>query len=339
MTHHPKFWHRLTRLLPILLGVLAAGGLLLGAQPISAGTITGDVCMQTLFGTRLNCTANDVSIAAATSVSPSTCQEGQTFDLTATFQVNTTATQRYDIGLYFATDGDPNSDGAKTGDCALTTLGTTGAGDENYDGDFCGDTSSALSPRFVTVTLPDVLCADPDNDGFLNLPNCVSWRNNSGDLCSTEADAFPGTKAKCKCDIGFSVPVTVEPASATLTKNPTQAVVTYEVNVANTSVGRDVSLTALCDDTYGTVAGSGCPAGSSSTTVSSTTCVVPLTLFGTGHAGAHDSTCSFDVVVAAPGSSSAVTDIVTGTLVDTGNNSTVSPQGSATVTVDLPQTP
>jgi hypothetical protein len=334
MTQHAKFRHRLTGL-----GVLAAGGLLLGAQPASADTIAGNVCMQTLFGSKLNCTANDVSIARATGVTPSTCMEGETFDLTATFQVNTTATTRYDIGLYFSTDGDPNSDGALTGTCSLSTLPTTGTGAETYDGDFCGDTTSAHSPRFVTITLPDVICADPDHDGFLNLPNCVSWRNNAGDLCSTETDAFPGTKSKCKCDIGFSVPVTVEPASATLTKNPTQAVVTYEVSVANTSVGRDVSLTALCDDVYGTVAGSGCPAGSSSTTVGSTTCVVPQTLTGTGHAGAHDYTCSFDVVVDAPGSSSAVTDIVTGTLVDTGNNSTINPQGSATVTVDLPQTP
>ena len=36
----------------------------------------------------LNCTANDVRLSKATSVSPTSCIVGTTFDLTATFQVD-----------------------------------------------------------------------------------------------------------------------------------------------------------------------------------------------------------------------------------------------------------
>src|SRR5262249_32553230 len=143
----------------IVVGLLSMAVLLYGAQPASAGTVQGNVCMQTLFGSKLNCTANDVSVAKATSVSTQQCTEGEHFALTATFQVNTTATTRYDVGLYFDVNGDPEKDGAKTGTCALATLPTTGTGAENYDGDFCGDTSSAKSPRFITITFPNVLCA------------------------------------------------------------------------------------------------------------------------------------------------------------------------------------
>jgi hypothetical protein len=44
MKHRTKFWHLLTGLLPILLGVWAVGGVLLGAQPASAqGTCIQDI--------------------------------------------------------------------------------------------------------------------------------------------------------------------------------------------------------------------------------------------------------------------------------------------------------
>src|SRR5215468_5469654 len=97
-----------TRVLPLLIGVVLVGGLLVGAQPASAvdsgPTQSGEICMQKVFGTpvtsanALNCTANDIKISKAISVSPSTCIAGTTFDLTATFEVDVTANSRYDAG-------------------------------------------------------------------------------------------------------------------------------------------------------------------------------------------------------------------------------------------------
>src|SRR6476660_1866847 len=79
------------------------------AGPVrAAGT-----CIQDKAGKSLVCTANDVRIASAENIRdlqgnalPS-CISGQTFSFIADFRVLTGATARYDIGLFFATDGDP----------------------------------------------------------------------------------------------------------------------------------------------------------------------------------------------------------------------------------------
>jgi hypothetical protein len=39
------------------------------------------------------------------SASPDTCVVGEYFDLTATFDVNVNANERYDAGFYFRVDG------------------------------------------------------------------------------------------------------------------------------------------------------------------------------------------------------------------------------------------
>ena len=287
--------------------------LLLGARAASAGTVEGQVCMQTLFGANLNCTANDVSVAKATSVEPDTCIKGQDFDLTATFEVRTTATQRYDIGLYFATDGDPNKNGAKTGECSLSTLPTTGVGAEDYEGDFCGDTSSANSPRFVTVEFSNVACEDTDDDGFLNLPNCVSWRNNAGDLCEEELDAFPGTKSKCKCDPNFEIPVKVEPSQAlNVSKEATPnevpetgANVHYVVTVTNPYTTLTVTIDSIVDSPYGNLADPNNPL-----ITNNQSCVDLIGVVLDKSAPGNSETCEFDVFTSG-NKGDVITDVVT----------------------------
>jgi uncharacterized repeat protein (TIGR01451 family) len=263
MAHRTKFSHLLTELLPLLLCVLAVGGLLLGAQPASAQdsgpTITGDVCMQTLFGSpvtssnRLNCTAEDIKIAEATEVSPLSCIQGELFDLTATFEVNVTANERYDVGFYFNILGGAN---ARLGTCSLSVLTKTLQPAEDLDGDFCGDLPSAGSV-FVTFSIPDVLCNDSDGDGLVNLPNCTSWHNNRGTACNQATDAIPETKAKCKCDDAFNIPVTVEPPDISVVKTPNPTSVnfpggnvTFTVTVTNEGDpgSGNVTLSQLVED-------------------------------------------------------------------------------------------
>src|SRR5512132_4179282 len=92
------------------------------------GTNHTSVCMGTLFGGSLNCTANDVRIGRAENVRDAqgqtitSCVEGSTLNFTADFRVELTAQARYDVGLYFATDGDPQADGARGGACSVSKI-------------------------------------------------------------------------------------------------------------------------------------------------------------------------------------------------------------------------
>src|SRR5881296_74276 len=142
-----RFWSPCTRLLPILLGVLAVGGLLLAAQPAAAvNNCIQDVWKAHGNSQNLTCTANDVRVAEVTNIDitsggtctgappnqtctctsasppPTNCatNPSQTGCVTfvADYRVVLTAQTRYDIGLYFGTDGDPNGDGALSGQCS-----------------------------------------------------------------------------------------------------------------------------------------------------------------------------------------------------------------------------
>jgi hypothetical protein len=44
-----------------------------------------------------------------------------------------------------------------------------------------------------------VACVDTNNNGIVDASVCTSWDNNTGSVCSSLADAFPGTAAKCGC--------------------------------------------------------------------------------------------------------------------------------------------
>ena len=92
-------------------------------------TVTGAGCMQDVYdafgqGGSLNCTANDVSLSTATNIiilDDGCAFPGDTVSFTADFQVEVTAGARNDVGIYFSLDGDPNSDGALTGACTIST--------------------------------------------------------------------------------------------------------------------------------------------------------------------------------------------------------------------------
>ena len=257
---------------------LVAGAQLLTAQPASAvdngPSQTGAICMQKVFGTpvsnanALNCTANDIRISRATSVSPDTCILGTRFALTATFETIVTANSRYDAGFFFRIDGGPNARGngsSATGECSLSALTIPPPPNPpalNLDGDTCGDLNSGTYS--VTFTIPGVLCQDSDNDGVLNLPNCTSWHSNQGTPC-TVANAFdfdPDTKSKCVCDDNFEVPVQVEQVEISVDKSaaPTQVpepggTVTFTVQITNPAVVESVTIDSIVDDVYGDLGG------------------------------------------------------------------------------------
>ena len=310
---------------------LAAVGALLMAAPTRADQASGDVCMGTLFTEAtdgsVGCTANDIRIARATNVSVASCIEDTRFDFTATFEVRLsgggTKQTRYDNGLYFDTNGDPEGDGARGGTCTVAVAQDGEPGFLNLDGDTCGDINAGHNPLFPEISFTDVLCADTDGDGRVNLPNCVSWRQpGSNELCDEATDAYPGSPSKCNCDDNFNIDIFVEPPDANVTKAATKACVNFHVTVSNPTLTKSLTLTGLSDDLYGDIA------DASNTKLCSTTCDLdPAPTIAAG--GKYE--CDFEADVA--DSSSNQTDTITATLTSGGD--TLTRTGSDTILLDL----
>lgn len=256
----------------------------------------------------LNCTANDIQIAEARNIRDidgnplERCIEGQPISFFADFYVWLTAQTRYDIGLYFATDGDPNDDGALEGVCSANVIrplgGNPALGSANFINldpapDVCGDINSTNNPQVVTVRVDNVLCKAKPGTTELSLPNCTSWRQpGSNRICQTAYDAYPGSPSKCNCDIGFTVPIIVDTLKLKVTKDASPdsrpepgGDFTYDIGIKNEAKYTDVILDRICDDKFGEIvynAGSACPTGNpspaTSATVVSTNCTLPQIL-------------------------------------------------------------
>ena len=214
----------------LVLAVLLISGHTVSAQSVLP-PVTDAGCLKDLYA-KAGCTAEDVKIAGVLSytiLDDGCAFPGDTVEFQATYEVVLTAEDRYDIGLFFATDGDPNGDGAYTGQCTITTLPY--APDPpwvNLDlvgqpTDTCGDIgdgTDTLNPVYtITAT-----CVDNGNNELL-LPNCTSWRQpGANDVCTSPLQTLPGAPSKCKCDPGFSIPIIVpKPAYIEVVKslNPT----------------------------------------------------------------------------------------------------------------------
>lgn len=270
----------------------------LGAGLFAAPAIAQDVavggCMEEAAGFHLQCTANDVRIAEAQDIvilDDGCAYPGDTVTFQATFVTELSAQARHDLGLYFATDGDPNFDGAVSGECAVATVPFAPDGpwldlDGTLDGgfcannpalscesdrdcksvggtcaftqDLCGDIDDAHNPLHPVVTIT-AACADFDGNGKLNLPTCTSWRQpGANELCLGPEDAFPGAPSKCNCDYGFELDIDVPPATITVTKTPSVTsvdepgeMVTFDVTIRNDSPFAKVVIDSIDDDIFG----------------------------------------------------------------------------------------
>ena len=284
----------------MVLGLVAAGAVLV-PRPAPAVTVTAG-CMDDLFPGTLNCNANDVQIARATNiVITDPCSfPGDSVTFNATFQVVLTAQTRYDIGLYFATDGDPNRNGALTGTCLVSNLPLTPDPPfVNLDPapDSCGDINAAHSPMNVTINSFTSTCIDSDGDGRLNLPNCSSWRQpGANELCTSPLQAFPGAPSKCRCDLGFNIDIPVPAATLTVVKtaSPTSlnepgGTVRFTVSIRNDSADpvNTVTINSLTDTVFGNLR------SAANTAVSNNTCLSLDTSIGAG----ETVSCAFDAPI------------------------------------------
>jgi hypothetical protein len=335
----------------------AVAGLMFMATPASA--LTANVCMQTNYTNHglsqsLNCTANDVRVARATNidiisggechdesgVKVCTCNQFGNVTFSADYEVVLTAQTRYDIGIYFAVDGDPNGDGALTGSCALNTIDNTNNTTNfvNLDAapDVCGEIDAAHNPQILRLTV--TAACEPGTDGKLKLPNCTSWRQpGSNGVCDEATDAFPGSPSKCNCSPGFSVDIFVETATIEVTKTAspttvpeTGGSVTYSVAVKNLAQQATITLDSLSDNLYGDITTTG------HNGITATTCVADANtatceLGGTIAAGAT-CTCSFTVAVPPGDAGGTITDIVTACGTDSFGHSNLCDEDDATVT-------
>lgn len=336
---------------------LTAMAFLVGSGSAFAQTCIDDVWKAHNNSQNLTCSANDVKVASAGNIKgldgqPLTqCVSGQVFSFIADFNVLLNAQARFDVGLYFATDGDPNKSGALTGTCdgniispvnAITGLGSPNFTQLDAGSDACGDIDSAHNPQIVTVRIDNALCIDTDGNGRLNLPNCTSWRTSgSNTTCQSSFDSYPGSPSKCNCDIGFNVPILVETGSIEVTKSATPLSLpepggqfVFTVTTTNTAGFTTVTLNQICDDKYGTVASAGtstCAAGTIGS-VTGSSCTLPKTL-GPG----QDYACTFSGNVFSGGPTTS-TDIVTVSGSDQ-NGRSVSGTASAQVAItDVPPT-
>jgi hypothetical protein len=341
----------------------------------SGQTTMNSRCIQEAAGFNLNCTANDVNVAGV-----ATDEEGDRIwiidpcqfpddDVTfiAEFAVQLNAQDRHDVGIYFATDGDSGGDGALTSDdglngCSVTVLdyqepdwvdldGTSDPrpGERKASGmqDTCGDIDADHSPLYPAIEVT-AKCVDSDGDGFLNLPNCVSWRQSgANELCMDAGDTFPGAPSKCKCDTGFNVPVPV-PAAVSFkkevrvagTSDPYAESVTFDesggfaeyritYSFPTGPTTPDVTLTSLTDVPYGDITyvhGD----------ITSTNCSAPSTLSGNGSGSEVSYSCSF--VTRVGGNPRTITDTVTATAMDAvGNDLSKSDSASVVITNSQPK--
>lgn len=312
-----------------LLGILA-GVVIVGFSP----WVSAQTCLKDEYGKNVQCTANDVRVAYALnprslSGTPLTsCNEGSTFSFIADFVVQTTATARENIGMYFATGGQGN---ALTGACADNiispphktgtgvTLGSAQYWENDPSPDNCGDISTANNNQTITVEVDNVLCKAAPGTNTLTLPNCTSWQQPGGTISCVSpspdypwvAAAIPGAPSKCNCDNTFTVPIVVQKPSITVAKScntaatsgsdktscdagPDGGTVTYNVKITNTSNFGSLFIDQICDSAYGNVYTApgytpACAAGTVGTVTGTNTC-------GAMTIGASsEGTCSFQV--------------------------------------------
>jgi hypothetical protein len=156
---------------------------------------------------RTFCTANDVGIADFTVLNGATeCFEGDNVDVLLRANLLSTASRRYDIGFFIATDGG----NALTGQCVRDFLSppaafgapynaTSGVGPFlNADNDACGDIQQNVT-TFRNIQAITVQCQDDDKNGMLDVGACTSWDNNANTICTNVSETDPSTSSKCKC--------------------------------------------------------------------------------------------------------------------------------------------
>jgi hypothetical protein len=177
-------------------------------RPIKRNLVGGtrnSVCMQESYGLKLTCTVREASLVKAHNITilDDGCKfPGDIVKFSANFELVATVAPRYDIGIWFSRDGDPNNDGSRIGACTAATPYV------NLDTDYCGDIPTNIMTQYPLFTL-QVTCRG-NGAGKLLLPYCMSYRRgDENSLCTTASEAEPVDSSRCMCDNLFNVNIPV----------------------------------------------------------------------------------------------------------------------------------
>lgn len=189
------------------------------------GNVTPMVLPMTICPTNLgSCVSNDVVAlpVKAIALNDDRCDSlDDTILLQLTIQFSTTASERYDVGLYIATDGkplvplsnassqncvgltpqvgqgDPNSSLADCDTDLFLNLDPNGHSDTPATPDTCGDLLQSAGPVNLTVIVL-VSCATVDVvNSVLVVPSVRVWEQNKNHKISCQTLAQAGTGSKC----------------------------------------------------------------------------------------------------------------------------------------------
>jgi hypothetical protein len=261
------------------------------------------------------CTASDFTLTEQLISGPSECIDGTIIaePITLRLGLTPTANTRYDIGLFVGEAGASPIGGASCIFDSLTPIqnpsgsdfdGLSGFGPyRESTGNACGDTEKDDGQVVREVELTNILCQDLDNDGALDLPYAVTWKNQA-EVCTDPTDAsqfIPEQTSKCINWVGEVPEIPVLPPEAFSIEVAKRAVpnviesgedVTFELIVTNDG-DVEVTLTSLNDTVYGDV-----------TLLAESSCSVPQSL-----AAGEPYACAFSEIVTGATPSTHVNEI------------------------------
>ncbi|HUS10184.1 MAG TPA: hypothetical protein VMZ30_06935 [Pyrinomonadaceae bacterium] len=186
--------------------------------PTAGGDLTPNTkCLAQASGIAGGCTANDVSVAQTTSlrvedrdpIAPGVqgcLGPNDTATVSFVAQFHSTATARYDVGVWTSQNGGSALTGAE-GTCSVADFPSSPTPpwfnqEASIPTDVCGDISSSADV-YSSINNIQVACVDTNGDGNLDINTCLSWSQlatkKSSDACTTPLQATAGTTSKCNC--------------------------------------------------------------------------------------------------------------------------------------------
>ncbi|OZG72945.1 hypothetical protein BTA51_13370 [Hahella sp. CCB-MM4] len=177
-------------------------------------------------------------------------------------------------------------------------------------GDLNGQGSCSV-PQFIA----------PSGSYSCSLTTYVSGNGNTSVTNVVTATGVDDDSDPVSATSDATVNIENQPPAASITKSAVMALVTYQITVTNDSDAEALTVTNLVDDMFGDIT-------AVQGNIYATTCVIPQVLQPATQAG-DSYTCTFDAFVDTP----THTNTVTATVGDDDGSAPVTPQASATVTL------